>query len=146
MGLGILLGATMKTQLISDRFAMTLSMACLVHCLFAPSLIIFSYSFLSLSFESELIHTLILLVTVPISILALSLGYKNHKSLNFILIGILGMATLIYALVAGENILGESGELTLTMIGSLMVIYCHYRNYQMCQQSNCDCHETSENA
>jgi hypothetical protein len=33
--------------------------------------------------------------------------------------------------------------LVLTMIGSLTVIYCHYRNYKICKEVNCDCHETS---
>jgi hypothetical protein len=27
------------------------------------------------------------------------------------------------------------------MIGSLTVIYCHYRNYKICKEVNCNCHE-----
>jgi hypothetical protein len=46
----------MKTQILSDKFAMTLSMVCLVHCLFAPSLIILTYSFMAMSVDSELVH------------------------------------------------------------------------------------------
>ena len=132
----------MKSQLTSDKFAMSFSAICLLHCLFAPSLIILSYSSLALTIESELIHKIILLLTVPISIFAISLGYKNHPNNSIIYSGIAGLTILISALLIGENI-GENAELVLTMVGSLMVIYCHYRNYKICKEVNCDCHETS---
>ena len=121
---------------------MSFSAICLIHCLFAPSLIILSYSSLALTIESELIHKIILLLTVPISIFAISLGYKNHPNNSIIYSGIAGLTILISALLIGENI-GENAELLLTMVGSLMVIYCHYRNYKICKEVNCDCHETS---
>ena len=121
---------------------MSFSAICLIHCLFAPSLIILSYSSLALTIESELIHKIILLLTVPISIFAISLGYKNHPNNSIIYSGIAGLTILISALLIGENI-GENAELVLTMVGSLMVIYCHYRNYKICKEVNCDCHETS---
>ena len=132
----------MKSQLTSDKFAMSFSAICLIHCLFAPSLIILSYSSLALTIESELIHKIILLLTVPVSIFAISLGYKNHSNNSIIYTGIAGLTILISALLIGESI-GENAELVLTMIGSLTVIYCHYRNYKICKEVNCDCHETS---
>ena len=132
----------MKSQLTSDKFVMSFSAICLIHCLFAPSLIILSYSSLALTIESELIHKIILLLTLPVSIFAISLGYKNHPNNSIIYTGIAGLTILISALLIGESI-GENAELVLTMIGSLMVIYCHYRNYKICKEVNCDCHETS---
>ena len=131
----------MKTQILSDKFAMTLSMVCLVHCLFAPSLIILTYSFMAMSVESELVHKLILLITVPVSLFALSLGYKNHSTMNFIALGIIGLPTLVLAVILGEGVLGKNGELFLTMLGSTLVIISHYKNYQICKKTNCDCHE-----
>ena len=133
----------MKSQLTSDKFAMSFSAICMIHCLFAPSLIILSYSSLALTVESELIHKAILLLTIPVSIFAISLGYKNHSNNAIIYTGITGLTILISALLIGESI-GENAELILTIIGSLMVIACHYRNYQICKKVNCDCHETSE--
>jgi hypothetical protein len=133
----------MKSQLTSDKFAMSFSAMCMIHCLFAPSLIILSYSSLALTVESELIHKAILLLTIPVSIFAISLGYKNHSNNSIIYTGIAGLIILISALLIGESI-GENAELILTIIGSLMVITCHYRNYRICKKINCDCHETSE--
>lgn len=133
----------MKSQLISDKFAMSFSAICMVHCLFAPSLIVLSYSSLALTLESELIHKAILLLTIPISIFAISLGYKNHSNNSIIYTGIAGLTILISALLIGESI-GENAELILTILGSLMVITCHYKNYYVCKKFNCDCHEISE--
>ena len=133
----------MKSQLTSDKFAMSFSAICMIHCLFAPSLIILSYSSLALTVESELIHKAILLLTIPVSIFAISLGYKNHSNNSIIYTGIAGLTILISALLVGESI-GENAELILTILGSLMVITCHYRNYNACKKLNCDCHETSE--
>jgi hypothetical protein len=133
----------MKSQLRSDKFAMSFSAICMVHCLFAPSLIILSYSSLALTLESELIHKAILLLTIPVSIFAISLGYKNHSNNSIIYTGIAGLTILISALLIGESI-GENAELILTIIGSLMVIACHYRNYRICKKVNCDCHDIAE--
>ena len=122
---------------------MSLSAICMIHCLFAPSLIILSYSSLALTVESELIHKTILLLTIPVSIFAISLGYKNHPNNSIIYTGIAGLTILISALLIGESI-GENAGLILTTIGSLMVIACHYRNYRICKKVNCDCHDTSK--
>ena len=133
----------MKSQLISDKFAMSFSAMCMIHCLFAPSLIILSYSSLALTVESELIHKTILLLTIPVSIFAISLGYKNHPNNSIIYTGIAGLTILISALLIEESI-GENAGLILTTIGSLMIIACHYRNYRICKKVNCDCHDTSK--
>ena len=131
-----------KTQLTSDKFAMGLSMACVVHCFFAPSLIILSFSFLSLSIESEIIHYLIVFLAVPISLFALGLGYKNHDVLSYLYTGAFGLVLLVVAVVLGEDLLGEIGEQTLTLIGSMIVAFAHFKNHRKCKELECDCHES----
>tara|TARA_Y100000992_G_scaffold38981_1_gene21895 strand:+ start:196 stop:597 length:402 start_codon:yes stop_codon:yes gene_type:complete len=131
-----------KTQLTTDKFAMGLSMACVVHCFFAPSLIILSFSFLSLSIESEIIHYLIVFLAVPISLFALGLGYKNHDVLSYLYTGAFGLVLLVVAVVLGEDLLGEIGEQTLTLIGSMIVAFAHFKNHRKCKELECDCHES----
>ena len=121
---------------------MGLSMACVVHCFFAPSLIILSFSFLSLSIESEIIHYLIVFLAVPISLFALGLGYKNHDVLSYLFIGTFGLILLVVAVVLGEDLLGEIGEQTLTLIGSMIVAFAHFKNHRKCKELECDCHES----
>ena len=129
-----------KAQLTTDRFAISLSLICLIHCLFAPSFIILTSTFLSFSYDNEFIHKMIVLLAVPISISALSMGYRNHKTISFLPIGIAGLLILILAVLLGGNILGEYGEKGLTLLSSIFISYSHYRNYKICIESDCSCH------
>ena len=130
-----------KAQLNTDKFAMTLSIVCVAHCFFVPSFIILTTGLLSFSIDNELVHKLIVLLAVPVSLYALILGYKNHKNLSFIPAGVLGLLIFILAVVLGEEALGESGERGLTLLGSILVAYSHFRNYQACKVLDCPCHE-----
>ena len=127
----------LKAQMTSDKLAISLSAACLIHCLFAPTLIIFAYSFLSFSVESELVHYIILMLALPISALALILGYRNHKVLSFLMIGIAGLSLMLLAVLLGEG----TSEKVLTVIGSCTVAYAHYKNHKVCKELECNCHD-----
>ena len=75
----------MNLQLRSDKFAISLSLVCVAHCFFVPSFIILSSGLYVTAIDNELVHNLILFFAVPVSLLALSLGYKNHgKALYFL--------------------------------------------------------------
>jgi len=82
-----------------------------------------------------------LLAATPISLFALILGYKNHKIFSVLLIGMMGLFTLIFALLLGESAIGESGEKLMTLMGSILVSYSHFRNHQICKSLDCSCHE-----
>ncbi|MDA8854442.1 MerC domain-containing protein [Gammaproteobacteria bacterium] len=131
----------MNAQLTSDKLAITLSAVCVAHCFLNPSLLMFSSGFLFSFLENELIHKLILLCTLPISVLALALGYQNHKTINFLLIGVIGLTMLVGAIFLGEILFGEFGEKGLTLIGSIFIAYSHYNNYRICIDSDCLCHD-----
>ena len=130
-----------KTQLTADKFAITISFACVVHCFFVPSFIILSSGVFPLALGNEVVHKLIVLIAVPASIFSLYLGYKNHKTFSFIPAGIVGLVLLITAVILGESILGELGEKGFTLLGSIFVAFAHFRNHQICKQLDCDCHE-----
>jgi len=126
-----------------DGLAISLSFLCAVHCLFMPSFIILAPSLLSISFDNEFIHYLILALAIPISIFALSAGYKAHKSLSMIFIGFLGLSILLFTVFFGNNLFGEIGEKGLTLFGSVIVASAHYRNLKVCKELDCDCHDSS---
>ena len=131
-----------KTQKRTDKFAITVSLACAIHCLFVPSFVILSAGFLSITIDNELIHKLLIFIVVPVSIFALYAGYQNHKTTSFFSSAIVGMIALIVAVLMGEKLLGESGEQGITLLGSLLLVYAHYQNFQTCKRLECvDCHE-----
>ena len=129
-----------KTQENSDRFAMGISMACVIHCFFAPSLIVMSYGFLSFSVDSEIVHLVLLLATIPISLFALGLGYKNHKVLLYLLIGIAGLSVLTSAYLL-EDVFSQPLERFMTSLGASIIAISHFKNYKKCKEIQCNCHD-----
>ena len=130
-----------KTQQNSDKIAMTLSMLCVIHCFFVPSFLILGAGYLSFAIDNEFVHKAIVLLALPISIFALGLGYKNHKETSYFIIGITGLMLLLSAVLFSDTLFGEAGERTLTLIGSMIVAYAHYKNHSICKQIECDCHD-----
>ena len=124
-----------------DGIAIYFSFLCALHCLFVPSFVILAPSFLSIAFDNEFIHYLILVLAIPISIFALSSGYKAHKNFSMILIGFLGLLILLFAVLFGGNLFGEVGEKGLTLMGSVMVAAAHFRNLKVCKELDCECHD-----
>tara|TARA_B100000886_G_scaffold332824_1_gene285990 strand:+ start:263 stop:661 length:399 start_codon:yes stop_codon:yes gene_type:complete len=129
------------SQAISDRLAMTLSFACILHCLFMPAFLVSSLTFASIQFSDELLHYSILFFAIPVSLFALLSGKKNHNNNLIFIVGILGLTTLFLAIFSEGNFYGVPLETLLTIIGSIIVITAHYKNYQICQRLDCDCHK-----
>ena len=101
--------------------------------------LILSSWFADFSIDNEFIHYAILTVAIPVSAFALIKGFKNHKKLSYFVYGFFGLFLLAFAVLAA-GITGEIGEKSLTLLGSLFVIYAHYNNHQICKELNCDCH------
>ena len=129
------------SQIVSDRLAMSLSFACILHCLFMPAFLITSVTFASIQFSDELLHYSILFLAIPISLYALLSGKRHHNNNLIFIIGISGLTVLFLALFFEGNFYGFSLETLLTIIGSTIVISAHYKNYQTCQRLDCNCHE-----
>ena len=130
-----------QTSANADKLSITLSLACVIHCLLMPSFLILTSGFLAISIDNELIHKVFLIIVLPVSLYALISGYKNHKISSYLYLGISGLWLLIFAVFFGEGVFGEFAEKSLTLIGSIVVAYSHYKNYQACRELACDCHE-----
>ena len=131
----------MNTQVKADKLSITLSFACMIHCLLMPSFLILTSGFLALSIDNELIHRVFLIIVLPVSLYALITGYQNHKILSYLYLGISGLWLLFFAVFFGEGVFGEYAEKSLTLIGSIIVATSHYKNYKACKELACECHE-----
>ena len=131
----------MNNQLRSDKLAISLSLVCVIHCLFAPSFVILSSGYYAATLDNEFVHNLILFFAIPVSLFALALGYKNHGAPQYFFIGITGLIILVMAVILGEPLYGETGEILFTILGSVLVVFAHYKNHQICKEINCSCHE-----
>ena len=129
------------TQEFSDKTAISLSAICLAHCLLVPSFLVLLSGYLSISYDNELIHYVILFLASPVSIYALITGVRNHRTYQYLAMGFVGLFFLIFAVTLGVQIWGELGEKGLTAIGASLVALSHFKNYRLCRKIDCEeCH------
>tara|TARA_B100000941_G_scaffold73608_1_gene50034 strand:- start:586 stop:984 length:399 start_codon:yes stop_codon:yes gene_type:complete len=131
----------MKTNPTTDKFAAGLSIACALHCLLVPSFFIVTSGALTLSIDNEFIHWAILFLAIPISTYALISGVSNHNDYGVFLLGLAGLGVLITTALS-ESFLTETSVTIFTLLGSALVVYAHTRNFQLCKELDCDCHDT----
>ena len=130
----------MKSYPIYDKFAAGLSIACALHCLLVPSFLIVFSGTLALSIDNELIHWIMLFLAIPISTYALITGVSNHNNYGVFLVGLAGLGILT-ASALSESFLTETSVIVFTLMGSALVVYAHTKNFQLCKELDCDCHD-----
>ena len=129
------------SQEFSDKTAISLSAICLAHCLLVPSFLVLLSGYLSISYDNELIHYVILFLAIPVSIYALITGVRNHRTYQYLAMGFVGLSFLIFAVTLGVQTWGELGEKGLTAIGASLVALSHFKNYRLCRKLDCEeCH------
>ena len=129
----------MKIQQLSDKTAICLSFLCVVHCLLLPVLLIVLPPISGLlALNDEMFHQWLLFAVVPISLIALYMGYLHHKNKQVFIVGSIGLGILAMAAFLGHDILGEHMEVIVTVMGSSIIAFAHVRNYQLRCQDQCD--------
>ncbi len=123
----------------TDKLAIGLSITCAVHCLVMPIILLLLPSIAVLQLNNEAFHLWMIVAVVPTSIYALFMGCRRHEHYRLLVIGSLGLAFLILAVVLGEKTLGEFWEKALTLTGAVVIAFGHYQNFRLCQQQS-DCH------
>ena len=121
-----------------DRSAIGLSFLCVLHCLAVPLTLILVPSLAALPIVDERIHLLLVLLVLPTSTVALTLGCRQHGLKHILVWGLTGIAILILAAGLGEGVLGEHGEKVLTVVGSVLVAVGHILNFKCCRSASCD--------
>ena len=109
-----------------DGAAVVLSALCLVHCLALP-LIVIGVPFLAQFAEGHL-HLQMLVVVLPLSTLALGIGYRRHRNSRILIAGIVGMLLLIIGATVAHAQLGLIADRAFTICGSLTLATAHYFN------------------
>ena len=109
-----------------DGAAVVLSALCLVHCLALP-LIIIGVPFLAQFAEGHL-HLQMLVVVLPLSTLALGIGYRRHRNSRILIGGVVGMSLLIIGATVAHAQLGLIADRAFTICGSLTLATAHYFN------------------
>jgi len=109
-----------------DGAAVGLSALCLFHCLALP-LLVAGLPFLAQFSEGHL-HAQMLVIVVPLSIVALGLGYRHHRNVRIVLAGAVGMFTLIIGATVAHTQLGLAADRLFTIVGALVLATAHFYN------------------
>jgi hypothetical protein len=115
-----------KTTNWLDGAAVVLSALCLVHCLALP-LIVVGVPFLAQFAEGHL-HLQMLVIVLPLSILALAIGFRRHRNVRVITTGAVGMLLLVIGATVAHSQLGIMADRVFTICGALTLATAHYFN------------------
>ncbi len=114
----------MLTRETKDKIAVTLSMLCILQCLFLPILVTM-IPFLDIWWLSDhFLHPFLLLIVIPLTLLTLLPGYFQHKNAQPLTMA----APALALLVIGAFIPESTGEKMLTVAGALILAAAHVRN------------------
>ena len=79
----------------ADKAAIGLSLLCALHCLALPLFLSLFPALVAIGFQDERFHLLMLISVVPMSLFALTLGCRQHRSFYVLGTGGLGILFLI---------------------------------------------------
>jgi len=112
-----------------DKAAVALSGLCLLHCLLMP-VIITALPFFG-QFSARHLHAEILTIVLPISLIALSIGFRRHADKRVVGWGIAGLLLLIVGATLAHNMYGVVTDRMLAITGSVILAAAHYRNSRL---------------
>lgn len=119
-----------KPKSLFDKFAISISAICIVHCLTVPLLVAFlPIAALGLSFDQHF-HEIIFWLVFPVSSVGLIAGAREHKTFMPVIMGILGLGVFTYSIYL-HGILSLSLEFILSISASLLLAYAHWMNLKL---------------
>ena len=125
-----------------DRIGVFLSATCLLHCLALPVLLTIAPITKTGLMDEQTFHLVLLWFILPVSLIALGIGCRQHKDLIIVLLGGTGLSLLLFAGLLGHTYLSPPTERVLTVVAGLILAAAHLRNFKICRATNCD-HEDS---
>ena len=124
-----MVNSALKPAAVLDRAAVMLSGLCLLHCLALPFLLVSLPALSALS--GGHLHAQILIVAIPISAIALGLGFRRHGSRSVLAFGVLGMLLLVVGGTVAHSYYGIVADRSFTISGALVLAVTHYFNSRL---------------
>ena len=79
------------------------------------------------------VHVGLLAAVAPLGVVAWGAGYRKHRKLGVLGLGLAGVLLLSGALLFGHNLLGGRGEQVMTVLGSICMVSAHLWNRRQCR-------------
>lgn len=117
-----------------DKLGIAGSGLCLIHCLAIP-VVAGALPSLGIAFlADESVHGILAFVLIALAGLAFIPGYRRHRDRRVVMLMTSGLGLILFATWGEAWIdLHGGGETILSITGSLLLIWAHYRNHSFCQ-------------
>ncbi|CAA0124402.1 Uncharacterised protein [BD1-7 clade bacterium] len=116
------------TQSALDKTAGSLAILCAVHCFSTPLALTLLPTLAATAMGDEGFHLWMLGIVIPLSILALWIGYQKHRNRQVFFFALPGLFMLLLAGIAGHSWLNESAERIITLAGAALLSISHLLN------------------
>ena len=124
--------STTRTSTALDQAAVALSGLCLVHCLVLP-FVVAALPFLD-QVSADHFHVQMLAVVLPLSIIALAMGFRRHRNMTVIGWGVLGMLLLTIGGTVMHSRYGLIADRIFTIGGAVTLAIAHYFNSRLARR------------
>lgn len=121
-----------RQRALLDKVAVGLSGLCLLHCLLLPFAIAI-LPFLG-QFDDDHLHAEMLIFVVPVSVIALFVGFRRHGRISVVVSGGVGLVILALGAFVVHNLYGPTADRMTTVAGSFVLAYTHYRNFRLAKK------------
>ncbi len=121
-----------RKRALFDKIAVGLSGLCLLHCLLLP-FIVAILPFLG-QFDDDHLHAEMLIFVIPVSVIALFVGFRRHGQVSVIFSGAAGLMILVLGAFVVHDLYGPVADRMTTVAGSLVLAYTHYRNFRLAKK------------
>lgn len=118
-----------------DGAAVGLSGLCLLHCLALP-LVVGALPAL-LPFVTGHLHAQMLIVVVPLSVVAVGIGYSRHRDSRIVMGAAAGLLLLIVGATVAHNALGVVADRAFTISGAVVLAVAHLYNGLLSRRHSC---------
>ncbi len=121
-----------RRRVLLDKIAVGLSGLCLLHCLLLPFIVAF-LPFLG-QLDNDHMHKELLLFVIPVSVIALTVGFRRHGQASVIFWGAFGLVILIVGALIVHDLYGLMADRAMTVAGSFVLAFTHYRNFRLAKK------------
>jgi len=125
----------MKSTGWLDGTAIGLSGLCLAHCLALPFVVGALPMLLPLT--SGHLHAQMLVVVLPLSVIAIGMGYVGHRDSRVVLAAIVGLALLIFGATVAHDTLGVVADRSFSIGGAVALASAHLWNGLLSRRHRC---------
>ena len=118
-----------------DGAAIGLSGLCLLHCLALPFFV--GALPMLLPFTESHLHAQMLYAAIPLSAVAIGIGYARHRNSRVVLTAFAGISLLLVGATVAHGSLGLTADRLFTISGSIVLAAAHLWNGLLSRRHRC---------